>query len=100
MKSFAYDIYNYMPPNYFKYSQAAMIRVEYPDTKVAYTDIKTDGRSKPVMLTELSNNLISDNINMQVVTYRALEYKASILEFDCQMPSAVLSINDNEIKRN
>ena len=61
-----------MPPNYFKYSQAAMIRVEYPDTKVAYTDIKINGRSRPVMLTELSNNLISDNINIQVITYNAL----------------------------
>ena len=30
MKTFAYDVWRYFPKNYFKYSHAALIRVEYP----------------------------------------------------------------------
>ena len=30
MKSFAYDIYRYMPTNYFKYSQAPLMKIDYP----------------------------------------------------------------------
>ena len=30
MKAFAYDLFHYFPPNYFKYSQASVIRIEYP----------------------------------------------------------------------
>ena len=30
MQAFALDIYKYMPKNYFAYSQATMIRIEYP----------------------------------------------------------------------
>ena len=30
MRAFAYDIHGYYPPEYFKYSQAAMIRLYYP----------------------------------------------------------------------
>jgi hypothetical protein len=37
MKVFAYDIYKYMPRDYFSYSQAAMIRIEYPYEIYAYT---------------------------------------------------------------
>jgi len=30
MRAFGYDIYSYFPTNYFLYSQAPLIRVEYP----------------------------------------------------------------------
>ena len=37
---------------------------------------------------------------MQVVTYKPLRYKASIVEFVCEMRDAALSISDNLITRN
>lgn len=91
-----------MPPNYFKYSQSAMIRIEYPYNVFAnfFTALDNTESNQNAIETEISNNLISDNINIQVVTYIALEYKASILEWDCKVTKAVLSINDNEIIRN
>ncbi len=30
MKAFGFDIYRYFPKNYFEYSQASIMRVEYP----------------------------------------------------------------------
>jgi hypothetical protein len=83
MKVFAYDIYKYMPKDYFGYSQAAMIRIEYPYVVYAFT--LTDGAALGVKSidTLISGNTITDNMNMQVVTYTSLRYKASLLEYDC-----------------
>ena len=79
-----------------------MIRIEYPENVFAnfFTALNNTNSNESAIGTEISNNLISDNMNIQVVTYSALEYKASILEFDCKISDAALSINDNEITRN
>ena len=52
------------------------------------------------MHTEISNNYVSDNLNMQVLTYKSLQYKASILDYDCQASNATLGITGNTITRN
>ena len=103
MKSFAYDIYRYMPTNYFKYSQAPLMKIDYPYTVYAglqfLIESSLDQFQYPIY-TEISNNLITDNLNIQVVTYEALKYKSSLLEFTCDIQNATLAMNNNEVTRN
>ena len=101
MKAFAYDLYRYYPEEYFKYSQSPIIRIQYPYNVIA--DIMTDrsfDHDFNTVHTEISNNYFSDNLNMQVLTYKSLQYKASILEYDSQMSNSTLGITGNEITRN
>ena len=97
MKNFAKDVWRYLPKNYFKYSQAALMRVEYPFNVYATEYSESKGES---IHTNLEHNTISDNLNMQVVTYRSLRYSGSILEFDCQLLNANLILKSNEITKN
>jgi hypothetical protein len=70
MKAFGYDVYRYMPRNYFEYSQASIIRIEYPPG--VYPDImarlaeNTDNRS---VRTSMIKNIFTENLNMQVLTF-------------------------------
>ena len=76
MKAFAFDVWNYLPKNYFKYSHAAMMRVEYPFNVYAagVTALASVIEDFQPVLTSVTNNTIADNLNMQVVTYKALRY--------------------------
>ena len=89
-----------MPKNYFKYFQAPLIRIEYPASVYAGLVHGKAPDGIKTIVTELSDNVISDNLNIQVVTFEKLRYKASILEFDCQQKEAHLNINSNTITRN
>ena len=77
-----------------------MIRIEYPYE--VYADIMSQfpsNQDKP-SYTELNNNQITNNLNIQVVTYSARRYKASLLEYDCHVQNATLQMNGNTITRN
>ena len=102
MKAFAYDVYHYFPPNYFKYSQASLIRIEY--LFQVYPQIISEianeaNKRNNAMVTRLTDNEFSDNLNVQVLTYNERRYKASILEFDCQMSLVKLQLNRNIVTR-
>ena len=92
MKLFAFDVWRYLPKNYFKYSQAVIMRVDYPFNVYAtqFTLSVPDGDQ--TIQTLVSNNTIADNMNMQVVTYSSLRYAASILEFNCHLLNATLAL--------
>ena len=51
-----------------------MIRIEYPYNVFAnfFTALNNTKSNESAIGTEINNNLISDNINIQVVTYSAL----------------------------
>lgn len=100
MMNEAWDIKRYYPDSYFRYSQATMIRVEYPYSVYADTITESIGVELKAIETLMIANSITDNLNMQVLTYKDLQYQASILEFDCEVAGAILTIHDNEITRN
>ena len=100
MKAFAYDVYHFFPPNYFKYSQASVIRIEYPyEVYPEIIAIRAEVDSMTAMQTALVSNNFNDNLNIQVITYSERKYKAGVLEFDCQMSLVRLSIQGNSITR-
>jgi len=51
------------------------------------------------MATNIVENIFSDNLNAQVLTYATNRYKAGILEFDCFLPMVRLMISKNTISR-
>ena len=77
-----------------------MIRVEYPYENLAYTLTKGTALGQKAIDTVISQNKIIDNLNIQIVTYKNLRYKASLLEYDCHVRNATLSIKNNLITRN
>ena len=48
------------------------MRIEYPDYVYAAVVSATASDDVRIIYTEISDNLIADNLNMQVVTYSAL----------------------------
>lgn len=101
MKTFAYDVWRYFPKNYFRYSHASLIKIEYPYAVYAeFFSELTAEEDFIVILTDVSNNLITDNLNMQVVTHASVRYRASIIDFDCELPYATLQFHGNEVTRN
>ena len=51
------------------------------------------------MTTSIKKNEFSDNLNIQVLTFNNRRYKASLLEFDCQMDLVKLKIEENSVTR-
>ena len=64
MKTFAFDLYRFVPKNYFKYSQATLIYVLYAYN--VYIDLASEIAylSGHQLSTALNNNVIADNLNI------------------------------------
>lgn len=81
MKTFAFDIYRYMPKNYFRYSQASLMYIDYVYNVYADLISKLGDDDNIPVKTTLRGNTITDNLNMQVITFSSNRYGASILDF-------------------
>ena len=100
MRGFAYDIHRYYPKNYFKYSQAPIIRIEYPlEVFPQRVTVEAEEENVVALRTKIMNNDFSDNLNYQVLTYQANRYKASVVDIDCHLPLVRLEIEANEVSR-
>ena len=89
-----------MPEHYFEYAQSTLMRIEYPDVGGAQFYSASFAKYQNRTNIGIYNNTIQDNLNMQVVTFSDLQYKSSILDFDCEISSIMLTIEDNVIRRN
>ena len=95
--TYAWDIYRYLPDDYFKKAQAPIIRIEQVLNSYTSKLQKYIGEDFKTFLTE---NEFSDNQNYQIVTWPKLSYYGSLLEFDCAVELAKLSIERNTVKEN
>ena len=79
-----------------------MMRIEYPQEVYADAIFSLSNLTDSMhpIKTTIQGNLIHNNMNIQVVTFKALMYKASLLEFDCSVRNATLEISNNNITRN
>ena len=64
MKTFAYDLYRYVPKNYFKYSQATLMYVSYAYNVYIYLASEIAYLSGHHITTALNDNVIADNLNI------------------------------------
>ena len=93
MKANASDIYEFMPDNYFEYSQAPLIRVDMLDgSNVNHTS----GTYKLY----IGSNLFDNNRNYQVVTFSSLAYQGSLFQLDCQLEFFQLILSYNLVQNN
>lgn len=74
MMNEAWDIFRYYPDNYFRYSSATMIRVEYPYSVYAETIAESVEQGVKAIETTMIANSITDNYNMQVLSFKDLRY--------------------------
>ena len=70
------DIYSFFPDDYFKFSHASLIRIEYP--VASGIDIELEG----VYKITFTGNLFRDNKNYQNIAFAGIPYYGSLVHFD------------------
>lgn len=53
-----------------------------------------------IVKTEFTENLFSDNLHTQVLTYSSRQFHASLIEFDSSVVNALFAMEGNSVLRN
>jgi len=80
----AIDLVRYMPTDYFNFAQAAAIRIEHPAS--VEEEFAVD------VATILSGNVFTDNKNYQVMTFKDLRYRGSLMEYESHDHQSLLTM--------
>ena len=87
------DIYSFMPENYFEYSHASIVRIEYPKGS---STLDTEGGYQLFF----EGNLFKDNKNYQIFAFPHSLYHGSLVHFDCQIALVRLKFLENLVQYN
>ena len=88
MKANASDIYEFMPDNYFEYSQAPVIRIVYEEGLATRQE---EGAYKLYF----GANLFKDNKHYQIVAFSGLDYYGSLIQVSCDIVDFKLEFAHN-----
>ena len=97
MMTFAWDIYHYMPPGYFDKAQAPLIRIHQESSVYALQHLSDHYNSS--FTNTVKDNKFHHNENYQIVTFDSLQYKASLLEYICEIDATQLVFDDNTVEQ-